>query len=63
MLLASLADGHSVEQILQDFPSPGFELVFAWRRAEANRLDREDQFVETVRAHANEALSTWGQIL
>jgi hypothetical protein len=42
---------------------PGFELVFAWRRAEANRLDRDHQFVEVVRDRANEALRTWGQTL
>ncbi len=42
---------------------PGFELVFGWRRAEANRLDRDEQFVEAVRGRANEALGTWGQSL
>jgi hypothetical protein len=42
---------------------PGFELVFAWRRAEANRLDRGQQFVEAVRDRANKALRTWGQTL
>jgi hypothetical protein len=42
---------------------PGFELVFAWRRAEANRLDRDQRFVEAVRARANEALGTWGQTI
>jgi hypothetical protein len=41
----------------------GFELVFAWRRAEANRLDRGQDFVEEVRARTNEALRTWGQTL
>jgi hypothetical protein len=42
---------------------PGFELIFSWRRAEANRLDRDHQFVEAVRDRANEALRTWGQTL
>ncbi len=42
---------------------PGFELVFAWRRAVANRLDQDQLFVEAVRARANEALQTWGQTL
>jgi hypothetical protein len=42
---------------------PGFEIVFAWRRAEANRLDRGQQFVEAVRDRTNEALRTWGQTL
>ena len=42
---------------------PGFELVFAWRRAEANRLDRGPQFVEAVRDRTSEALRTWGQTL
>lgn len=42
---------------------PGFELVYGWRRADANRLDREEQFVDAVRYRANEALGTWGQSL
>lgn len=42
---------------------PGFELVFAWPRAEANRLDRDQQFAAAVRTRANEALGTWGQSL
>jgi len=42
---------------------PGFELIFAWRRAEANRLDRDLRLVEAVRDRANEALRTWGQTL
>jgi hypothetical protein len=42
---------------------PGFELIFAWRRAVANRLDRDKRLVEAVRDRANEALRTWGQTL
>jgi len=42
---------------------PGFQLIFAWRRAAANRLDRDQRFVEAVRARANEALGTWGQTI
>lgn len=42
---------------------PGFELVYGWRRAEANRLDRDEQFVEAVLSRSNEALGTWGQSL
>jgi hypothetical protein len=42
---------------------PGFELIFAWRRAEANRLDRDQRLVAAVRARANEALETWGQTI
>jgi hypothetical protein len=42
---------------------PGFELIFAWRRTEANRLDRNRRFIEAVRDRANEALRTWGQTL
>jgi len=42
---------------------PGFELVFSWRRGEAGRLDRNEQFIEAVRSRANEALGTWGQSL
>jgi len=42
---------------------PGFEVVFAWGRAKANRLDRDEQFVEAVRSRVNEALGTWGQTL
>jgi hypothetical protein len=42
---------------------PGFDLIFAWRRAEANRLDRDRRLVEAVRDRANEALRTWGQTL
>lgn len=42
---------------------PGFEVTYAWGRAKANRLDRDDQFLEAVRTQANEALGTWGQSL
>lgn len=42
---------------------PGFEVTYAWGRAKANRLDRDEQFVEVVRSRANEALGTWGQSL
>jgi hypothetical protein len=42
---------------------PGFELIFEWRRAEANRLDRDQRLVESVSDRANEALRTWGQTL
>ncbi|MBZ5563324.1 MAG: hypothetical protein LAP13_13000 [Acidobacteriia bacterium] len=35
---------------------PGFELIYAWRRAEANRLDRDQRFVDAVRARTDEAL-------
>jgi hypothetical protein len=42
---------------------PGFELIFAWPRAEANQLDRDQGLTEAVRDRANEALRTWGQTL
>lgn len=42
---------------------PGFELIFAWSRAEANRLDRDQRFIEAVRARVSEALRTWGETL
>lgn len=42
---------------------PGFAVMFDWRRAEANRLDRNQQFVEAVRSRSNEALRTWGQTI
>jgi hypothetical protein len=67
-----LIDARDQRYIKQDFIKtkrdfvnvcPGFELVFAWPRAEANRLDRDQRFVEAVRARANEALGTWGQTI
>jgi hypothetical protein len=42
---------------------PGFELIFSWQRAKADRLDHDGRFAEAVRARANEALRTWGQTL
>jgi len=42
---------------------PGFEVIFSWPRADADRLDRDGLLVGAVRARANEALRTWGQTL
>lgn len=42
---------------------PGFKMIFAWKRASANKLDRECRLAEAVHAKANEALITWGQYL
>jgi hypothetical protein len=67
--LINAKDQHNIKkdfiETKRDFMNvcPGFELIFAWRRAEANRLDRDKRLVAAVRDRANEALRTWGQTL
>lgn len=40
---------------------PGFEVSFAWEKKQAEQLDSEGRFTETVRSRITEVLPTWGQ--